>query len=347
LKGSDLARHSRDVVDAAIRGSFDIFTDNCEHPAEPWVVTILEEHEVDCEIGEDEEVETTFEPPEELAPGMSEEITGIDDEVTKIEEWQASCLAHDPAVADKRLPPEIIEHPDGHKSTKQVEKLSREIERQQKLTRATDACVRYSATEDCPSRHVRLHRSTSADELNLLATQTVVPMARVRLYLYREQRQIIEVPENITKSDLRRRASQQFGGRVRTVQDEFPPKDDTIVDCIPSFVRETGHPREEEHTLIRYLVHHEKKYPIEVWPEISRNDLIAAASNIMNGPCHVHESTTFPIKTNDEILSATAQEVRLIEIKFAALRQAEEAQSPGTTALDDASNDAPSTPRAA
>lgn len=54
---------------------------NREHPAEPGSVTILEEHEVGCEIGEDEEIEKTFVPPEpvELLPGMVEEITGIDD----------------------------------------------------------------------------------------------------------------------------------------------------------------------------------------------------------------------------------------------------------------------------
>jgi hypothetical protein len=50
-------------------------------------VKILKTHEVDCEIGEDEEIETVFEAPDILIPGMSEEITGIYDEITRIEQW--------------------------------------------------------------------------------------------------------------------------------------------------------------------------------------------------------------------------------------------------------------------
>jgi hypothetical protein len=47
---------------------------------------------------------------------MSEEIEGRDEEISPIEKWQASVLAHGAAVTDRRVSPEIAEHPDGHKS---------------------------------------------------------------------------------------------------------------------------------------------------------------------------------------------------------------------------------------
>jgi hypothetical protein len=69
-----------------------------------------------------------------------------------------------------------------------------------------------------------------------------------------------------------------------------------------------------------------RKYPAEVWSDITREDLISVASNIMNGPRHIHDSTTYPVKTKDEIMIATAQEIELLKIKFAALRKEEEAK---------------------
>jgi hypothetical protein len=57
LKGKHLARFSRDVVDAAIRGSFDIDADSMsrikyrrELPSVPEEIKILEEQELDCEV---------------------------------------------------------------------------------------------------------------------------------------------------------------------------------------------------------------------------------------------------------------------------------------------------------
>jgi hypothetical protein len=64
LEGKKLARWSRDVVDAAIRGSYDIYTEsmarvklNRENPPDSAVIKISEEREVDCEVGEDKETE--------------------------------------------------------------------------------------------------------------------------------------------------------------------------------------------------------------------------------------------------------------------------------------------------
>jgi hypothetical protein len=146
-------------------------------------------------------------------------------------------------------------------------------------------------------------------------------MAHIHLFLYGKRRHMIEVPENISQMDIRSRASPLFQGGVRTVPEVFPPRDDTIVHCIPSFVPETWHPDKFKYTVVPYLLHHEKRYPIEIWLNISPEDLANGASNITRGPCRVHDSTMYPVKTDDEIVIATEQEVRLVEITFAALRK--------------------------
>jgi hypothetical protein len=66
----------------------------------------LEEHEIDCEAGEDEEWSGTTHV-DDLQPGMSAEFPGIVLDITRTEEWNASCLAHEASVADRRPPPEI------------------------------------------------------------------------------------------------------------------------------------------------------------------------------------------------------------------------------------------------
>jgi hypothetical protein len=92
-------------------------------------VKILDEHESDCKVCEDEEVEAVSQPeiPVELKPGMSQELAGIDDDVFPIEECRASVLGHDAAVEDRRMRPEIVDHPDLHKSAKAQAKLDGEI----------------------------------------------------------------------------------------------------------------------------------------------------------------------------------------------------------------------------
>jgi hypothetical protein len=64
LEGKHLARCGRNVVDAAIRGSDDISMDsmqrvkyNREHPPEKDTIKQIEEHEIDCEVGDDEDVD--------------------------------------------------------------------------------------------------------------------------------------------------------------------------------------------------------------------------------------------------------------------------------------------------
>jgi hypothetical protein len=68
LEGKDLARFSRNVGDAAIRGSFDIYTDSIsrmkyrhENPPGPEVAQLPDQEEVDFAIQDDEEQEPTHE----------------------------------------------------------------------------------------------------------------------------------------------------------------------------------------------------------------------------------------------------------------------------------------------
>jgi hypothetical protein len=96
------------------------------------VASLLEKEAVDCALEDDEEAEQPLvrEIDPELNPGMTEEIIGIDDEISPIETWQASFIAHEAAIAERRLPPVIVEHPDSHKSTKLLERQNQDLERQ-------------------------------------------------------------------------------------------------------------------------------------------------------------------------------------------------------------------------
>jgi hypothetical protein len=138
LQGKQLARFSRDVVDAAIRGSFDIYMDSMsriqyhrEHKVEPEVRNLLEQEAMDCALEDDEETEHPEQREEEpiVQPGMAEEIEGLDEDISRIEKWQASFIAHEAATADRRVPPAIEDHPDGHKSTKMPERQNQDLMR--------------------------------------------------------------------------------------------------------------------------------------------------------------------------------------------------------------------------
>jgi hypothetical protein len=45
---------------------------------------------------------------------MSPELTGIDEDITRIEDWNVSRLAQESAVVGKQPHPEIPEHQNGH-----------------------------------------------------------------------------------------------------------------------------------------------------------------------------------------------------------------------------------------
>jgi hypothetical protein len=55
-----------------------------DHPPDKDTIKQIEEHDM-----------FEFNHPEEFRPGISEELSGILDDVMKIEEWHASCLAQE------------------------------------------------------------------------------------------------------------------------------------------------------------------------------------------------------------------------------------------------------------
>jgi hypothetical protein len=70
-----------------------------EHPPEPAVAELLEKEAFDCALEDDEETESpTQEVEKEVKPGMTEDIEGLDGEISPIEKWQASVIAHEAAV---------------------------------------------------------------------------------------------------------------------------------------------------------------------------------------------------------------------------------------------------------
>jgi hypothetical protein len=216
-----LARFSRDVVDAAIRGSFDIYKDSMsriqyhrEHKVEPEVADLLEKEAFDCALEDDEEAEK----PEkreleiEMKPGMTEELEGLDEEISPIDQWQASFIAHEAALAERRLAPEIREHPDGHKSTKMLERQNRDLERQVIALRSKEGRALHSL--DRVIMKTRPQRAVSAAAWTNSVPIPPRPIVSVKLLLFGEHRSTISIPENISRDDLRMRASQEFQGRV-------------------------------------------------------------------------------------------------------------------------------------
>jgi hypothetical protein len=125
--------------------------------------------------------------------------------------------------------------------------------------------------------------------------------------MYGEQRQVIEVSDRISREDLRRRVSQEFAGRAFTVEERYPVRDGTFVNCIPSFVPEMGHLDEFKHTAVPYLVHGEKFYPTGAWENITFEDLVTATSNVMGCQCLLRTDTHFPVRTDDRILFVSEQ----------------------------------------
>jgi hypothetical protein len=52
--------------------------------------------------------------------------------------------------------------------------------------------------------------------------------------MFGELRRTISVPEKITREDLRKMASQEFGGRVAIQPETIPVKNDSTVVCYPT-----------------------------------------------------------------------------------------------------------------
>jgi hypothetical protein len=144
-------------------------------------------------------------------------------------------------------------------------------------------------------------RSISADKLGLLRQSAEQAMVSLRLFLYGQPKWVIDIPENISKIDLRREASKKSVGRVQVDPEVFPLKDCTVGNCIPSLVAESVVLDQSMFTAVPCLVHHGKKYRIEVFPDIPPIKLANVATNVMGASVATSNSTPFPMQTDNEI----------------------------------------------
>jgi hypothetical protein len=333
LQGKQLARFSRDVVDSAIRGSFDIYTDSMpriqyyrERKVEPEVKNLLEQEAVDCALEDDEETEQPElrEAEPTVQPGMSEEIEGLDEEISPIERWQASFIAHEAATADRRVLPAIEEHPDGHKSTKMLERQNQDLERYRTATRSKENRSLFTVSERTKTKVPP--RPLSTDGIGTMSTFSIPPsqMVYVKLLMFGECKCTIAVPEKITREDLRKRASQDFGGRVAIQPEMISVKEGSSVVCYPTYVPEVAKGEPQIPTVTPYLEREQKLYPVEVPSCATFDDMVIVASNIMGCPCLLRTDTRFPLRTDDHIPIAAEQDIHLAQMKLEALRADDE-----------------------
>jgi hypothetical protein len=165
-----------------------------EHKVEPEVKDRLEQEAVDCALEDDEEMEhpELREAEPTVEPGMAEEIEGLDEDISPIERWQASFIAHEAATADRRLPPAIEEHPDGHKSTKMLERQNQDLMRQMAAGKSKEAREMPLGTpivrKGAPPRSMSV-----GEELSRFVVPPK-PMVHVRLLLFGECKRVIPGP---------------------------------------------------------------------------------------------------------------------------------------------------------
>jgi hypothetical protein len=57
-----------------------------------------------------------------------------------------------------------------------------------------------------------------------------------------------------------------------------------VVDCIPSFVRPSAIQDESQFTVVPYVVHHGKRFPVEVWLDVREADLANVATRMTGIP---------------------------------------------------------------
>jgi hypothetical protein len=154
---------------------------------------------------DDEEVEHPEQREAEpvVKPGMAEEIEGLDEDISPIERWQASFIAHEAAIADRRSAPEIEEHPDGHKSMKMLERQNQDLMRHFVATRSKESRKLYPI--EAKTTMAAPPRAVSVDGFMKSIPVPPSPIVYVKLLLFGECKSTIPVPENITRDDLRRR----------------------------------------------------------------------------------------------------------------------------------------------
>jgi hypothetical protein len=145
----------------------------------------------------------------------------------------------------------------------------------------------------------------------------------VALYLYGTKRGDIEASDRIAKLDLRRRASREFAWRVLTLPAEYPVREWTVVNCIPSFVPESADGGLIP-AVVPYLEHGGKLCPIEVPANIDFEGIVAAVAMVMGCPAMIRTETHFPVRTDDRIGCALEQEVHWEQMKLSELRKEDE-----------------------
>jgi hypothetical protein len=295
-----------------------------EHKVEPEVANLLEKEAFDCALEDDEEAErpTEREIEVELKPGMIEEIEGLDDEVSPIEAWQASFIAHEAAFAERRLAPAIGEHPDGHKSTKLLKRQNQDLERQMIAMRSKEERrlhpIGITEVKASPPRSISVASLTNTLPI---PPSSIVP---VKLFLFGEHKSTISVQENTSRDDLGKRASQEFQGRVAIQADMFPIKEVATIVCYPWFVPEVAKGADKIPIVTPYLTRGDKLYPVEVLACATFDDMVIMASNILGYPCMLRTDTRFRLRTDYHIVFASHQEVHLEQMKLEALRAEDE-----------------------
>jgi hypothetical protein len=79
-------------------------------------------------------------------------------------------------------------------------------------------------------------------------------------------------------------------------------------------------------TAVPYLGHKWRRYPIEVWPDVTPQDLARVAANVMETSIAVYENTHYPVLTDDEIHIITEDEPKLQGMNLYKLRKKDEIQ---------------------
>jgi hypothetical protein len=149
----------------------------------------------------------------------------------------------------------------------------------------------------------------------------------VKLLLFGECKRIISVPGKISRDDLRKRASQEFQGRVAIQPEMIPVKEGSIVICYPTYVPEVEKGADKIPTVRPHLEREQKLYQVEVPADATFENVVEVASNIMGCPCMLRLDTRFPLRTDDHVLIATQQDVHLEQMKLEALRAEDELKS--------------------
>jgi hypothetical protein len=124
-----------------------------------------------------------------------------------VEERRVSCLAHEAAVEDTRPTPEVPGRPDGYKLMKQQEAFARDAKCQGHFGRSRAAHELCAVHDEHSDRKVRIARSISAHNLGFLTPQLEQATVPALLFPYGQPKGVIKVPENISKADLRKVAS--------------------------------------------------------------------------------------------------------------------------------------------